>query len=114
MSVPNLNAGDKHHPRFKQRITNLMFTNNQFESEFIKKTDSNPHYNTNWTKEVFSIESDLYMLMQQLHGTEYHYLNEVPDSRVKSAHREILSLAIDLDISVHPNLLDSIIYTMYR
>jgi hypothetical protein len=56
------------------------------------------------------------MHMQQLHKTEYHYLNEVPDSdsRVKSAHREILSLAIYLDISVHQNLLDSIIYTMYR
>jgi hypothetical protein len=114
VSVTNLNAGDKHHPRLKQRITNLMLTNNQFESEFIKKTDSNPHSNTNRTKKVFSIESDLYMRMQQLNESEYHYLNEVPDSRVISAHREILSLAIDLDISVHRNLIDSIIYTMYR
>ena len=115
MSVQNLNAGGKHHPRLKQKITNLMLTNNQFESEFIKKTDSNPHSNTNWMKKVFSIESDLYMRMQQLNESEYHYLNEVPDSdsRVKSAHREILSLAIDLDISVHRNLIDSIIYTMY-
>jgi hypothetical protein len=113
VSVQNLNAGGKHHPRLKQRITNLMLTNNQFKSEFIKKTDSNPHYNTNWMKKVFSIESDLYMHMQQLNESEYHYLNEVPDSQVKSAHREILSLAIDLDISVHRNLIDSIIYTMY-
>jgi hypothetical protein len=88
-----------------------MLTNNRFESEFIKKTDSNTHYNTNWTKEVFSIESGLYMHMQQLHEA---YLNEVPDSRVKSSHREILSLAIDLDISIHRNLIVSIIYTMYR
>ncbi len=117
----DLKCWDKHHPRPKQRITNLMLTNNQFKSEFIKKMDSNPHYNTNWMKEVLSIESDLYMHMQQLHETEYHYLNVVPDSRVESAHREILSLAIDLDcmiitqlkkISVHRNLIDSIIYTM--
>ena len=51
-------------------------------------------------KEVFSIESDLYMHMQQLHETEYHYLNVVPDSWVESAHREILSLAIDLDCMI--------------
>jgi len=110
-----------HHPRLKQRITNLMLTNNQFKSEFIKKTDSNPHYNTNWMKEVLSIESDLYMHIQHLNDTEYHYLNVVPGSRVESAHREILSLALDLDcmiitqlkkISVHRNLIDSIIYTM--
>ena len=112
--MTNLNAGDKYHPRLKQTITNLMLRNNQFESEFITKMDSNPHYNTNWMKEVFSIESDLYMHMQQLHEMEYHYLNEVPDSRVESAHREILSLAIDLDISVHRNLIYSILYIMHR
>ena len=118
----NLNCWDKHHPRLKQRITNLILTNDQFKSEFIKKTDSNPYCNTKWTKEILSIECDLYMWRQGFHETEYHYLNVVPNSRVESAHREILSLAIDLDcmiikqlkeISVHRSIIDSMIYTMY-
>ena len=51
--------------------------------------------------EVLSIESKFYMHRQQLHETEkYHYLNLVPNSRVESAHREILSLAIDLDCMI--------------
>ena len=72
--------------------------------------------------EILSIESKLYMHMQGLDATEYHYLNVVPNSRVECAHREILSLAIDLDcmiikqlkeISVHRNIIDSMIYAMY-
>ena len=118
----NLNCWDKHHPRLKQRITNLILTNDQFKSEFIKKTDSNPCYNTQWMDEILSIECDLYMWRQGFHGTECHYLNVVPNSRVESAHREILSLAIDLDcmiikqlkeISVHRSIIDSMIYAMY-
>ena len=118
----NLNCWDKHHPRLKQRITNLILTNDQFKSEFIKKRDSNPYCNTKWTKEVLSIERDLYMHTQGLYATEYHYLNVVPNSRVESAHREILSLAINLDcmiikqlkeISVHRSIIDSMIYAMY-
>jgi hypothetical protein len=118
----NLNCWDKHHPRLKQRITNLILTNDQFKSEFIKKTDSNPCCNTQWMDEILSIECDLYMWRQGFHGTECHYLNVVPNSRVESAHREILSLAIDLDcmiikqlkeISVHRSIIDSMIYAMY-
>jgi hypothetical protein len=113
----NLNCWDKHHPRLKQRITNLILTN-----DLIKKTDSNPCYNTKWMDEILSIESKLYMHMQGLDATEYHYLNVVPNSRVECAHREILSLAIDLDcmiikqlkeISVHRSIIDSLFYAMY-
>ena len=114
----------RHHPRLKQRITNLILTNDQFKSKFIKKTDSNPRYNTKWMDVILSIESKLYMHRQGLYETEYHYLNlnVVPNSRVESAHREILSLAIDLDcmiikqlkeISVHRSIIDSMIYAMY-
>ena len=62
------------------------------------------------------------MHTQGLYATEYHYLNVVPNSRVESAHREILSLAIDLDcmiikqlneISVHRSIIDAMIYAMY-
>ena len=59
------------------------------------------------------------MHRQQLHETEkYHYLNVVPNSRVESAHREILSLAIDLncmiikqlkETSVHQNIIDLVL-----
>ena len=38
----NLNCWDKHHPRLKQRINNLTLTNDQFKSEFIKKTKRIP------------------------------------------------------------------------
>jgi len=73
---------------------------------------------------ILSIESKLYMHRQGLYETEYHYLNlnVVPNSRVESAHREMLSLAIDLDcmiikqlkeISVHRSIIDSMIYAMY-
>ena len=60
--------------------------------------------------------------MEQLHETEYHYLNVVPNSRFESAHIEIQSLAIDPDCMimtqlkeefVHRNLIDSMIYAMY-
>ena len=99
---------DKDHIRLKQRITNLTLTEHQFETEFIKKTDSDPHYNTKWMHEILSIESDLYMHMQQCN--------------VEYAHREIQSLALDMDciiikqlkeISVHRSIIDSMIYTMY-
>ncbi len=72
--------------------------------------------------EILSIESKLYMHKQGLYDTEYHYLNVVPNSRFESSHREILSLAIDLDcmiikqlkeISVHRSIIDSMIYAMY-
>jgi hypothetical protein len=61
------------------------------------------------------------MHRQGLHEWSYHYLNVVPNSRVESAHREIQS-PIDLDciiitqlkkISVHQNIIDSIIYAIY-
>ena len=80
----NLNCWDKHHPRLKQRITNLILTNDKFKSEFIKKTDSNPCYNTQWMDEVLDIKRDLFMHTQGLYATEYHYLNVVPNSRVDS------------------------------
>ena len=79
----NLNCWDKNHPRLKQRI-NLILTNDQFKSEFIKKRDSNPRYNTKWMDEILSIESKLYMHTQGLYATEFHYLNVVPNSRVDS------------------------------
>jgi hypothetical protein len=118
----NLNCSDNNHPRLKQRIINLILTNDQFKAEFIKKTDSNPCYNTQWMDEVLDIECDLLMHTQGLYATEYHYLNVVPNSRVESAHREILSLAIDLacmiikqlkEISVHRSIIDSMIYAVY-
>jgi hypothetical protein len=56
----NLYCWDKNHPRLKQRITNLILTNNQFKSEFIKKTNSNPRYNTKWMNEILSIENKLF------------------------------------------------------
>jgi lysyl-tRNA synthetase class I len=65
----NLNCGDKHHPRLKQRITNLILTNDQFKYEFIKKTDSNPRYSTKWMDKILSIESKLYMHKQGLYAT---------------------------------------------
>ena len=107
--------------RLKQKISNLILRNDQFELEFMKKTDYNPYRNTKRTKEVLSIESSLYMHRQGLHEWSYHYLNVVPNSRVESAHREIQS-PIDLDcmiitqlkkISVHQNIIDSIIYAIY-
>jgi hypothetical protein len=75
-----LNCWDKHHPRLKQRIANLILTNHQFELKFMKKTDIHPYGNTKWIKEVLSIESSLYMNRQGLYEWSYHYFNVVPNS----------------------------------
>ena len=75
-----LNCWDKHHPRLKQRIANLILTNDQFELKFMKKTDFHPYHNTKWIKEVLSIDSSLYMNRQGLYEWSYHYLNVVPNS----------------------------------